>query len=396
LSYIIGMTTSPCVLLAPDKFKGTLTAAEVARSLSRGIRTSRPDVDVRVLPVADGGEGSVAAALAAGFRSVAVQTVDASGEPTMATIARADGHAVLELASICGLARSGRVDPEQSTSAGVGVAMKRALDAGCTRLTVGLGGSASTDGGLGLVVALGARLVDGHGDELEPVTSAIPQATRLDLSGLDPRLASARITFAADVDATLLGPNGAARLFAPQKGADAPTVERLEAAMERWANLLDDAWPGVRRDLPRGGAAGGVGFAAQAIGADVVDGAQTFLDLVGADTAMSSVDLVVTGEGRLDEQTLMGKAPAAIAERSRQRGIPCVAVVGSRSDTITDADLAAHGFGATYELVNHSPDVTSSVEASRAALRDAGASLAFEHLPEGNNHQVGQGAVSWR
>ena len=160
-----------------------------------------------------------------GFSEVEIPVLDAAGQPSGATIARSGRKAVLELASICGLPRGSRVplDPERSSSAGVGAAVRRALDVGCDDLTVGLGGSASTDGGLGMLVTLGARLLDGDGSELDAVTPNIQQAARIDLDGLDPRLASARIIFAVDVHAPLLGPTGAAELFSPQKGADVAT-----------------------------------------------------------------------------------------------------------------------------------------------------------------------------
>jgi glycerate 2-kinase len=398
LSYIFVVRRFPRVLLAPDKFKGTLVASEVAAALAAGLERVCPDVALRIVPVADGGEGSVDVALASGYLPQRVRALDARGDVCTTTFARSGDRGVVELASICGLTASKAtgVDPEAATSAGIGVALGAAIDLGCKDLTLALGGSASTDGGIGILTALGARLLDAAGHELRNPVPDLMQARSVDLSGLDPRLAATRIRFAVDVDAPLLGTSGAAVMFGPQKGAAPDAVARLEAKLSHWARLLTQAAPISSAAMPGAGAAGGVGFVGPCIGASLVNGAAAFLDLAGIDDAISDADLVVTGEGRLDPQTLMGKAPAAVAARCQAQQTDCVAVVGRRDNRMTDALLAKHGFAATYALVGHDAH-TPTAEQSRAALAVVGAQLASERLQSSQmNHQITQGAGQWR
>lgn len=370
------------VVLAPDKFKGSLTAAQVADAVAAGIAMVRGDVAVAVVPVADGGDGTLAVALAHGFRPVEVPAADALGNPETAVIGVRGQHAFLELAAICGLHRlpGQRLRPEHATTVGLGLAVRAALDNDCTRVTVGLGGSASTDGGAGMLCGLGAKLLDANGREVPPVPAALPRAATVDLTELDPRLAATRLEVAIDVDAPLLGPRGAAAVFGPQKGASAASVQRLERAMQHWADLLSGVGSRPDPDHPGSGAAGGTAFAALALGAEVVDGAETLLDLAGFEDTAADATLVITGEGRLDRQTLMGKAPAVVARRARRLGIPVVAVVGSRVHDVTDQELADHGFDAVYELISLAPTAADNAELSRSALQIFGTRIAHQHL----------------
>lgn len=375
----------PWVLAAVDKFKGTLTAAQVAHHLAVGLRSASPDVRVRSLPVADGGEGTVAAAVAAGFRPVRVTVTGPTGEPVPADLAVRDGTAVVEMAAASGLAAlpGGVPDPRGATSAGTGDLLAAALDAGCRQVVLGVGGSAGTDGGAGMLVALGARVVDRHGRPLPRGGAALAEAHAVDLSGLDPRLAEVDLVLATDVDNPLLGPEGAAAVYGPQKGASGEDVAELDRALARWAELVVRAvgpTAAGAADAAGAGAAGGVGFAAlAALAARPCSGVDVVLDLVGFDDALVGVDLVVTGEGSLDEQSLHGKAPVGVARRVAARGVPVVVVAGRVA--LRPAELAAAGIRQAYPLTAVEPDLTRCLEQAGPVLERLGALVAADWLP---------------
>jgi len=260
------------VLLTPDKFKGTLTAAEVAGHLADGIRSAAPATDIVTVPVSDGGDGLLAAFAAAGFAPVAVEAAGPEGATGPGGVtgtvayARRGTEAVIELAAVAGLSRlAGRPAPLTATSRGVGEVIAAALDAGCTRIVLGIGGSAATDGGLGMAQALGARVLDAGGRPVAGNALGAAAAARLDLSGLHPGLGRATLEVACDVDNPLTGPTGAAAVYGPQKGADPDQVRRLDAALSRWADVVAAATGTDRRRDPGAGAAGGAGFAAIAL-----------------------------------------------------------------------------------------------------------------------------------
>jgi glycerate kinase len=254
------------VLLAPDKFKGTLTAAEVAGHLADGIRSAAPATEIVTMPVSDGGDGLLAAFAAAGFAPVAVEATGPEGVTGAAAYARRGTEAVIEFAAVAGLSRlAGRPAPLTATSRGAGEVIAAALDAGCTRIVLGIGGSASTDGGLGMAQALGARVLDAGGRPVAGNALGAAAAARLDLSGLHPGLGRATLEVACDVDNPLTGPTGAAAVYGPQKGADPDQVRRLDAALSRWADVVAAATGTDRRRDPGAGAAGGAGFAAIAL-----------------------------------------------------------------------------------------------------------------------------------
>lgn len=369
------------VLLAPDKFKGSASAADVAAALDRGIRRVRPDATVTRLPVADGGDGTVAAAVAAGFESVAVTVSGPTGRPVSATYARQGDTAVLELADTCGLSRlpDGVPAPLTASSRGLGEAIVAALDAGCRELVVGVGGSASTDGGAGMVAALGAVLRDRYGAVIPDGGAALEHVAGLELSMLHPALTDARIVVACDVDNPLVGPAGAAAVYGPQKGADPAQVARLDDALERWADVVA-ATSGVdHRRVAGAGAAGGVGFAAVGLlGATLRPGIDLVLDLVGFDDALTGCDLVITGEGSLDAQSLHGKAPVGVADRARIAGVPVVAVAGR--STLSPAELAGAGILGSFALLDLEPDVATCLATPLPLLERVGAEIARRHL----------------
>ncbi|RYU11769.1 glycerate kinase [Nocardioides iriomotensis] len=371
----------PRVLVAPDKFKGSLTALGVAEAVAAGVRRHRPDAEVGALPVADGGDGTLDAALANGFERVDVVVSGPTGDPVRTAYARRGDTAVVEMADACGLSRlpGGTLQGLTASSRGLGDAVAAALDAGCREVVVGIGGSASTDGGAGLVSALGAVLLDEDGGVLPDGGAALARLHALDLTDLHPALRETTLVVACDVDNPLTGPRGAAAVYGPQKGLTPDDVPVLDAALTRWADLVGDATGADRRDTPGAGAAGGVGFAAVALlGATLCPGITLMLDLLGFGDVVGGYDLVVTGEGSLDEQSLHGKAPIGVAEASGKHGVPVVAVCGRR---LLDTEaLEAAGIGAAYALLDVEPDAATCMSDAARLLEVLGERIAARHL----------------
>ncbi len=371
----------PRVLLAPDKFKGTLTAAEVAAHLAAGIRSVRPDAEIVVVPVSDGGDGLIDAVRRVGFERVPARAAGPTGVVTDTGFVRRGAEAVIEMAEICGLARlpGGVLTPSTATSRGVGEIVRAALDAGCKEILLGVGGSASTDGGAGMVRALGAKVLDATGAELDDGGEALARVVRVDLTGLHPRLSQTTITVACDVDNPLTGPSGAASVYAPQKGAAPELVAILDQALTAWADVVAATTGEDLRDTPGAGAAGGVGFAAIAVlGAQLRPGAEVVMDLTGLEDALADADLVVTGEGSLDTQTLHGKAPAGVAAAAVKAGVPVVAVAGRC--LLDSGSLAAAGIGSCYALTDEETYPEESFRAPALLLERIGARIARHEL----------------
>lgn len=369
------------VVVAPDKFKGSLPAPEVADCVIRGLRAVEDGIDAIAIPVADGGEGTLAAALAAGFARVPVVASGPTGRPVQTAYARRDGLAVIEMADVSGLGRlpDGRLEPLRASSRGTGEVIAAALDAGCTSIVLGIGGSACTDGGAGLAEALGARVLDAHGRPLPAGGAALTEIDAVDLSGMHPRLAEADVVVASDVDNPLTGPAGAAVVYGPQKGASASDVAILERAMQRWAAALAEATGSDRSDRPGAGAAGGVGLAGLALlGGSVRSGIDLILELVEFDERLDGARLVVTGEGSLDTQTLRGKAPAGVAAAASAAGVRTVAVCGTSE--LSRSDLQRAGIDAAYALVDLEPDVARCMTEAAALLERLGQQIARDEL----------------
>jgi glycerate 2-kinase len=345
------------ILIAPDKFKGSLAAPEVAAHVAAGLRRARPDVPLVMLPVADGGDGTVDAAVAAGFARRRAVVTGPTGERVTASYAVRDEVAVVELAEASGLRRlpGGVLEPLTSGTFGTGELIGAAIDAGARRVVLGLGGSASTDGGAGIAAALGARFLDSAGRELSPGGAALRDLDAIDPGGLAERLRGVTVVVASDVDSPLLGPDGAAEVFAPQKGAGPEQVRTLESCLARLAAV-------VRRDLgvdvagrPGAGAAGGAGFGAMAFcSATVEPGTAYLLDLLDFAGHLAGARLVITGEGGLDAQTLRGKAPAGVARAAEAAGVPVVAVAGRC--LLTEERLREAGIRRAYALTDIEPD----------------------------------------
>ena len=366
------------IVVAPDSFKESLTAIEVAAAVRRGLRQQWPDAEVVEMPLADGGEGTAAALVAATGGRWIPQTVSGpDGAPVQAGFGLlGDGKtAVVELAvaSGIGLVAEPRRDVLTADSFGTGELVAAALDHGVTRIVLGLGGSATNDGGAGLLRALGARVLDERGAAVSPGGAALGDARSLDLSALDPRLSTIELEVACDVDNPLTGPAGASAVFGPQKGASSDDVDRLDAALGRWADLVAGGGPD-RRDEPGAGAAGGVGFAAIAVlGGRMRPGIEVVAEVVQLRRAVAGSDLVITGEGRVDAQTLRGKTPAGVIEVARSAGVPVVVLAGSvgrGAEALLDAGAAAvlstaPGPATTAELM---ADAAANVERTTGQL----------------------------
>jgi glycerate 2-kinase len=364
------------VVVAPDKFKGSATAAEVAAALAAGLRRGRAGLEVTELPVADGGDGTVAAALAAGYAPVTVSARGPTGELLETTFALRERSAVIELADVAGLRRLPAPAPLTASTFGVGQVIAAALDLGVSTVVLGIGGSASTDGGAGLVQALGVRLTDVHGREVAPGGAALADLASIDLGGLDGRLRQASILVASDVDNPLLGPSGAAAVFGPQKGASPGDLVLLDQALGRWSAMTASVTGTDLAGAPGSGAAGGTGFAALAyLGARLVPGIELVLDLIDIDAALAGAGLVVTGEGSLDRQTLRGKAPLGVARAAARRGVPVVVVAGRVE--LTAGELAAAGFAAAYSLAELEPDLAVSMASAARLLQVIGVRIAL-------------------
>ncbi|GAA1923503.1 glycerate kinase [Nocardioides lentus] len=364
------------ILVACDKFKGSLTAAEVGAALERGLTAARPDVVVERLPVADGGDGTLLAALEAGFTRVPVTVTGPTGEPVDTAYARRGDLAVVEMADASGLARlPDGPEPLNASCTGTGELMAAAVDAGCTSVVLGVGGSSSTDGGVGLAIGLGARVLDAGGRPIPLGGIGLELAVELDLAPLRERLEGVTVRVASDVDNPLCGPRGAAAVYGPQKGATPGDVVRLDAALSRWADLVADAVGRDLRDAPGAGAAGGTGFAAMALlDADLRPGIETMLELADFETRVAGADLVVTGEGSLDAQSLHGKAPVGVASAAARHAVPVVAVCGVSS--LSEQELALAGISGVWALFDLEPDPARSMAEAARLLEIVGAELA--------------------
>lgn len=354
------MPDRPVVVVACDKFKGSLTAREVDEAVAAGILAATPETEVRIVPIADGGDGTVAALAGAGFDLVPVEVSGPTLEPVTAHYALRGDLAVVELADTCGLLRlpGGRLAPLTASSRGLGEAVLAAIDGGARTVVLGLGGSASNDGGAGMLRALGVRFLDASGADLAEGGGALEGLAEIDLGGLDPRLRETEIVVACDVDNPLLGPRGAVATFSAQKGAGPTDQELLEAALVTYAARVAETTGRDHAEIveaPGAGAAGGVGFAALAVlGGRVERGVELLLGLVGFAEALAGADLVVTGEGSFDHQTLSGKAPIGVLQAAREANIRAVVVCGRTTLSPIEAEQA--GAAQVRALTDLEPD----------------------------------------
>lgn len=331
----------PTVVVAMDKFKGTATADQACSQVCEGIAQELPDWSCVAIPMADGGDGTVDALIRAGWQSVRVDAVDAQGYRVLADVATGPDAAVVELANICGIARwQGDLRPWQAHTIGLGMAMRHMVDKGAGHIVVALGGSASTDGGSGVLTGLGFDVLDERGTAVEPGLAGLRFAQRIDPPADIERLRSIEWTVLVDVDAPLFGPRGAARRFGPQKGLDVDDVEDADLLLRRWDQVLQ-ALAGRRvGSIPGTGAAGGVAAAiVAALDANMTPGFDFVAANAGLRKALSAADAVVTGEGRFDASSLTGKVPGAVRAWAAREGIAVFVVAGDVDPALADPSI---------------------------------------------------------
>ncbi|MCL6702546.1 glycerate kinase [Pseudomonas sp. T1.Ur] len=344
------------IIIAPDSFKDSLSAQGVADAIAQGLAQVWPDAQLIKCPMADGGEGTVEAVLAAchgQWRENRVRgPLGAPVEARWGWLAQSR-TAIIEMAEASGLqlVPPGQRDACSSSTYGTGELIRAALDEGASRVILAIGGSATNDGGAGAMQALGVALLDDQGQPLAPGGSALDKLARIDLGDLDPRLAGVRFEIAADVDNPLCGPHGASAVFGPQKGASAGQVRQLDRALGHFAEHCARALARDVRDEPGSGAAGGLGFAAKAfLQAQFRTGVEVVAQLTGLADAINGADLVITGEGRFDAQTLRGKTPFGVARIARRHGVPVVVLAGTLGEGYEA--LYGHGIDAAFALAN--------------------------------------------
>ena len=365
------------IVIAPDSFKGSATAARVARALSEGWRSARPDDEIVLLPMADGGEGTLDAFAGAvpDARRMPVTVTGPDGTATEASWLLLPGDepvAVVELASTCGIEMlSSGLRPMDASTFGLGEAIAAALGErhGVSRLIIGLGSSASTDGGTGLLTALGARFMDAAGHPIAPGGRGLAALAAVDLSGVV-ALPPGGVTVLSDVTNPLLGRSGAAAVFGPQKGASATEIAELDAGLARLAALI-----GIDPSLPGAGAAGGTGYGLLAWGAVLGAGAPAVAELIGLPQAVAGASIVITGEGSFDAQSAAGKVPTHVAALAAEAGVSVALVAGRIADD-ADAVGALAGFEATVSLTELAGSGEASLADPERWLRSAGVALA--------------------
>ncbi len=324
-------------LIATDSFKGSLTSMEAARCVQEGIQRVFPDAEILMMPAADGGEGTVETVLAGmGGRPVTETVLDPMGRPVTATFAILDtGEAVIEMAQASGLLL---VDPSErnvlsASTYGTGQLIRKALDMGCRKICIGIGGSATNDGGAGMAQALGARFFGEDGGELPPGGGSLGDLAGIDCSGLDPRLKEAEILVMCDVNNPLCGPEGASCIYGPQKGATPDMILQLDQNLRHYADMVEKELGLSAREVPGAGAAGGLGMGLLCFtGASLVRGIDAILDLSAFDEKLEDIDVVITGEGKLDHQTMRGKVIFGVLERCEKKNIPVIAICGRVTD----------------------------------------------------------------
>jgi glycerate kinase len=368
------------IVIAPDSFKESLTAMAVANEIEAGFREIFPDAEYRKLPVADGGEGTVQAMIdASGGKLVALQVSGPLGEPVSAFYGlMGDGQtAVIEMAAASGLelVLPSQRNPLRTTSFGTGQLILNALNAGARRFVLGIGGSATNDGGAGMLQALGGRLLDATGAELGPGGGALNMLNHIDVSWLDARIKDCVFDVACDVSNPLVGPQGASAIFGPQKGATPEMVARLDDNLRHYAEVIARDLGQQVADVPGAGAGGGIGAAMLVfLGGSLRPGAEIVTDAVGLDAAVADADLVITGEGRIDGQTIHGKTPVGVARVAQRHGKPVIAIAGGLAAGA--AAVHAHGINAVFGSVSRPCTVEEAMASAAANVRSAARNIA--------------------
>lgn len=367
------------IVVAPDSYKGSLSAVAVAAAMERGILSVFPQAEIYKVPIADGGEGTVEALVTATNGRIFQQTVTGPlAEPVNACWGLlGDGQtAVIEMAAASGLPLipKDRRNPRIATTFGTGQLMKAALDQGITRLIIGIGGSATNDGGAGMAQALGARFYDQAGQELPYGGAALANLARIDLSGLDPRLKTASVLVACDVDNPLCGPQGASAVYGPQKGATPQIISELDAALKQFAVIATTATGKAVAEQPGAGAAGGLGAGLLFFtNAQLKPGVEIVLETTGFAAIVKQAALVITGEGNTDFQTAYGKAPVGVAKIAKQFGVPTVCLSGGLGKD--HEQVLQHGIDGVMSILPHPMSLEECVASAAALVESAAARL---------------------
>jgi glycerate kinase len=365
------------IVVAPDSYKGSVSALGVAQAMERGIHAVFPDAEVLEVPIADGGEGTVEALVAAtGGRLERTEVPGPLGEPVLAQWGvLGDGQtAVIEMAAASGLPLVPRElrDPRIASTSGTGWLLKAALDAGLRKVIIGIGGSATNDGGTGMARALGARFLDADGQPLPQGGAALARLDRIDLAGLDPRLLDTEILVACDVDNPLTGPRGASAVYGPQKGATPDMVQELDRALGVFARVAGRTTGREVAELPGAGAAGGLGAGLLWFTpARLRPGVEIVLEATGFEALVRDADLVITGEGRTDAQTAMGKAPVGVAAVAGRHRVPVVCLSGGLDQGADE--VLAHGIGALASIVPQPMTLEACISQGPALIEAAAA-----------------------
>ena len=381
------------IVVAPDSFKGSLSAKQVGDIIGNALMLELPHASISVFPMADGGEGTVDSFLhATGGKRVTLRATGPDGRTVTTYYGALESPrlAVIEIAAVAGLSLVPveRRNPMLLGTYGVGECILHALDSGFSHLIIGLGGSATNDGGIGMLQALGAKFYDRGGTPLPPIARSLAKVHAVDFSALDPRVKSSRIVVASDVTNVLCGLNGASYVYGPQKGATPEQIEELDKAMEIYASRVEAHLGRSLRDEPGAGAAGGLGFALLAVGAVIESGADILARVTGLDASLRKAHWVVTGEGKTDSQTLQGKLPYNVAMRAKQFGVPTILISGS-----LDGDLEPlyDVFESMHAIANGPISLEQSVADAESLIRHKARNIArlLRHRKSGKNSDTG-------
>ncbi len=363
------------IVIAPDSFKGSLSSARVAQAIEKGIHKADENIITKLVPVADGGEGTVEAFLTAiGGRLILSTVTGPLGKPVKSFFGLLeDGEtAVIEMAAASGLPllKEDERNPLLTTTFGTGELIRLALDKGARKFIIGIGGSATNDGGVGMAAALGVRFLDRQGRNLQFGGGFLHELSSINMEGIDPRVYHSEFKVACDVDNPLCGPNGASVVYGPQKGATPEMVERLDNNLAHFAKMVTVATGLEVKDIPGAGAAGGLGAGLMAfLGAKLLPGVQIVLETVKFNELIHDADLVITGEGKTDEQTLNGKTPAGIAKVAQKYGVPVICLSGGLSAGAEE--LYKHGFVGLFSIVEGPISLAEAIDNTEALLERA-------------------------
>jgi glycerate kinase len=368
---------APVIVIAPDSFKGSVSATDASAAIASGIRRVWPDADLRLRPLADGGEGTLDAVLAAGGERRLARVPGAAGAPVDAAYGLlGKDTAIIESAQVVGLtdATATAYPVEARSTRGLGELVRILLDAGVKNILAGLGGSSTNDGGAGLLAALGLRLLDASGRSVEPTPDGLGELARVDATALEARLATGHITILSDVDNPLCGERGSTAIFGPQKGVRTEAVAAIDARLARFAALAEAALGRSVKDLPGAGAAGGLGFALLLLGGELRSGAEVIAEVQRLDAALDGADWLITGEGRSDRQTLLGKTPLVAARHAAAKGVPATLISGGIERSALP-ELSRH-FAGCHSIVFGPATLEASVADAAGLITDRAEQLA--------------------